>query len=82
MTESEWCVWLSLPVAYLGAFLSGVRPARWFGTRLLPGVAGSVLFVIVSQLPWPWPYALAGSLLLSVVFTSLVFHVAATSDFA
>jgi hypothetical protein len=29
-----------IPLLYMGAFLSGLRPARWYGTRFLPVVAG------------------------------------------
>ena len=36
MTESALRLWLILPLVYLGAFFSGLRPARWFGSRLLP----------------------------------------------
>lgn len=35
-----------LPV-YVSAFLSGLRPARWFGTRLFP-LAGAILVVTVT----------------------------------
>jgi len=81
MTESAWSVWLSLPVAYLSAFLSGLRPARWWGTRLLPGVAGSMLFLFISMAIQSWPITLAASLALSAILMSLIFYVAKTSDF-
>ena len=42
MTLPAWMLWLGMSLLYAGAFLSGLRPARWFGTRLLP-LAGSVL---------------------------------------
>ena len=40
MTGPAFQVWLLMPLAYLGAFASGIRPARWFGSRLLPLVCG------------------------------------------
>ena len=43
------------PVIYLAAFLSGVRPARWWGTRLLPLVGGGVLYMILANVDWWWP---------------------------
>jgi hypothetical protein len=49
MTEPDWCVWLSLPVAYLTAFLSGLLPARWIGTKLMPAIAGSLFVLLVTQ---------------------------------
>src|SRR4029079_19201373 len=30
MTGSAWNLWLTTPLVYVGAFLSGVPPARWF----------------------------------------------------
>jgi len=36
MTGPAWEIWLMMPLIYLGAFLSGLRPARWHATRLLP----------------------------------------------
>ena len=41
MTGPRWQLWLCMPLLYLGAFLSGIRPARWFGTRLMPLVAAA-----------------------------------------
>jgi hypothetical protein len=50
MSQSAWRLALLTPLVYLGAFLSGLRPARWFGTRLLP-LAASLLFLL---LLWDW----------------------------
>jgi len=36
MTKAGWIHLAVAPFAYLGAFLSGIRPGSWFGTRLLP----------------------------------------------
>lgn len=36
MTSDAWLLACTMPIVYLGGFLSGIRPARWFGTRLLP----------------------------------------------
>ncbi len=73
MTESAWCVWLSLPVAYLAAFLSGLRPARWFGTRLLPLLGGGGWIMLLGF--QTWPVALAGSLALSASLLWQVFYI-------
>ena len=40
MTGPAFQVWLLMPLAYLGAFASGIRPARWFGSRLLAARIG------------------------------------------
>lgn len=54
MTEPAWMFLWCIGIAYLGAFLSGLRPARWFGTRLLPLVAALVLAPLALTLPWWW----------------------------
>lgn len=46
MTADAWAVWFAIATVYLGAFLAGLRPARWFGTRLLP-LAGSGIFAVI-----------------------------------
>lgn len=54
MTEPAWRVWLIMILVYLGAFTSGVRPARWWGSRLWPLVAtGGVVFVLATNPAWP-----------------------------
>jgi hypothetical protein len=53
MTATSWLFWVSLPTIYLGAFLSGIRPGQWFGTRLLPliGAGGWAIICTQSILP-------------------------------
>jgi len=36
MTLPVWQIWLAALTVYLGAFLSGLRPGAWIGTRLAP----------------------------------------------
>ena len=55
MTVDSWKLACTLPLIYLGAFLSGIRPGRWFGTRLLPLAAACLLVLFVSILPFRWP---------------------------
>jgi len=44
MTVRSWTAWLAAITIYLGAFLSGLRPAAWLGTRLAPlAAAGAIL---------------------------------------
>ncbi len=54
MTEWAWNLWLTVPLIYVGAFLSGIRPARWFGTRLAPLLAAIGVAVAVTYVPWFW----------------------------
>ncbi len=47
MTVGSWQICLALPTVYLGTMLSGIRSARWFGSRLLPLIATvAVVFLI------------------------------------
>jgi hypothetical protein len=63
MTGYAGRVWFLLPLMYLGAFLSGLRPGRWYGTRLLPlAAAGLVGLLLLQDVAWWWigfPAALA-----------------------
>src|SRR5437867_2133155 len=46
MTDQTFRLILATPLLYLGAFLSGLRPARWWGTRLLPLACAYVAAVL------------------------------------
>jgi len=48
MTLSVWSTWLAAVTVYLGAFLSGLRPGAWVGTRLAP-LAGSIGIIVVVE---------------------------------
>jgi hypothetical protein len=51
MTIPAWQTYLLMPGLYLGAFLTGIRPGRWFGTRLLPAAAVALLLTLIYALP-------------------------------
>ncbi len=56
MTEVAWRQWAALTPIYLGTLLTMLRPARWFGTRLLPVVAVFGWLVGREALgTWWWP---------------------------
>src|SRR5262245_40980481 len=46
MTLPVWWMWLSAATVYLGAFLAGLRPGAWIGTRLAPVAAAICLLVL------------------------------------
>jgi hypothetical protein len=81
MTDQAWRVYLLTPLLYLGAFLSGLRPADWFGTRLLPLAAGAGLGVVLVVVPW-WPVALAAGAALYAALVAAICHVARTRDYS
>ncbi|HZU36786.1 MAG TPA: hypothetical protein VFA18_12785 [Gemmataceae bacterium] len=82
MTGSAWELLLGMPILYLGAFLSGLRPARWYGTRLLPLLGCLLLCVLRSELSETWFLALSVPLVLCGLLAGCVCHVARVRDYA
>ncbi len=82
MTASTWRLTFLLPLLYLGAFLSGQRPARWFGTRLLPLVASILCLALLSWVSWWWSVGFPLTLLLYVLLTANVCFVGQSRDYA
>jgi hypothetical protein len=82
MTGSAWRPAFLVPLLYVGAFLSGLRPARWFGTRLLPLVATATLFVLLNVLPWWWSLGFPLAVLLYGLLVANVCFVAQVRDYA
>lgn len=81
MTGQAWRVYLLAPLVYLGAFLSGLRPADWFGTRLLPLAAGAGLATVLVLVPW-WPLGLAAGAAAYAALVAAVCQVARTRDYS
>ena len=50
MTLQSWSAWFAAATIYLGAFLSGLRPAAWLGTRLAPLAAAGGIIALVDIL--------------------------------
>jgi hypothetical protein len=80
MTAWAWQYWLAFPILYLSAFLSGIRPGRWFGSRLFPLVTAVLATIVVIALPWWWLSALL-SLLFSAAFVQSILYYAQTRDY-
>ncbi len=81
MTVTAWKTWAAMPLIYLGAFLSGVRPGRWWLSRLWPLAAMSPV-VALAVGTWPWP--LVGPPLIAIaalLAITSIFLVAQTRDF-
>jgi hypothetical protein len=68
MTAFNWLSWLAMTAIYLGAFLAGIRPAAWLGTRLAP-LAASLMAVlsICSVVP-----IVSGIMLVGVLNTAII----------
>jgi hypothetical protein len=82
MTETAWIAWFSMTPLYFASFLSGLRPARWYGSRLAPLVACGLPLpvVLVGGLPW-W---LAGLIVLvaDVLLVICIRQVAGERDYS
>jgi hypothetical protein len=81
MTGPAWQQAFLMPLLYLGAFLSGLRPARWFGTRLLPLVGSAGLVVLLRNLPW-WSVGFPLGVLLYGLLVANICFVARVRDYA
>lgn len=81
MTDAALRWWLSFPLLYLGSFLSGIRPARWFGTRLVPLAAAAFFAFSIQFLSRWWLAGLPALLLLEAAMLSAIFWVSRTRDF-
>jgi hypothetical protein len=85
MTEMVWLCWITSVVCYLGAFLAGIRPGRWIGTRLLPVpagflAAGLVLFLRVQFGTPSW--ALGVLVIVCAFFVAMILFAMRTRDFS
>ena len=85
MTVPYWLIWFGMTLLYLGAFLTGLRPGRWYGSRLLP-LAATVpaIFIVVTtafvagKVLWPLLLTfIAGSWMIAMIFL-----VARTRDYS
>jgi ABC-type transport system involved in multi-copper enzyme maturation permease subunit len=81
MTAPAFQLWSLIPLAYLGAFASGIRAARWFGSRLLPLLAVAIPFVFSFEVPSWWLIGFPLLLLVAAVLVSDILWEAETRDY-
>lgn len=83
MTAFAWRLCAAMPLVYLGAFLSGLRPARWYGSRFFPLFSSLFLLIVCMSVSYSWPaLAMLASLALQICYVVVILHVAATRDFS
>lgn len=80
MTIAAWQLSISFPILYLGAFLSGIRPGRWFGSRLAPLAASGLLVMVAAVVPWWW-LSLAIVLVSCTAFVASIFQYVDIRDY-
>jgi ABC-type transport system involved in multi-copper enzyme maturation permease subunit len=81
MTAPMLHLWLSMPLVYLAAFASGIRPARWFGSRLFPLFAVALPVLFLQFAPHWWIIALPALLLATAAMISNILLETETRDF-
>ncbi len=82
MTIGTWLLWFRLPLFYLGAYLSGLRPGRWLGSRALPLFAAPLLFLMLSIVA-SWPLvSVALTLLVELAYLIAIYFVAQSRDYS
>jgi hypothetical protein len=85
MTEPTWLCWIVIVVCYLGAFLAGVRPGRWFGTRLLPVPAAYLMAALILCIRFQLRTELGTLIALVIVcafFINMILFAVRTRDFS
>ncbi len=81
MTLDAWKLSVAMIAVYLGAFMAGIRPGRWVGTRLLPLAGVAILVALIQFVPMPL-VALAAVAALGTVLVGLILFVAQTRDYS
>jgi hypothetical protein len=81
MTLWTWQFFFFCPFLYLCAFLSGLRPARWIGTRTLPVAATVAPAVFLLEFSWIWPLVLPGLLLVYAVLVANICYIGRMRDY-
>ena len=82
LSEPMLRILVCVPVVYLGAFLTAVRCVNWFFSRLMPLGGVCMCWFMLFYLPNWWlvaPLVTAG---FAALLVGIIFHVAASRDFA
>ena len=86
MTADSWRTWFAMPIVYLGAFTTGISPARWFGVRLFPLVTaclGTMILLIAAGLADVSPLAFVIAVVGTVgAYLAILDHLVAVRDFS
>jgi ABC-type transport system involved in multi-copper enzyme maturation permease subunit len=81
MARPAFQIWLTMPLIYLGAFLAGIRPARWYGSRLLPLVAVALPAFLLLYVPDWWLLGLPLLLVMAAALTGVILLEASARDY-
>jgi len=82
MTAGVWRIWIVMPIFYFGAFLTGIRPARWYGSRLFPLIAAVFFYFLASSFPNGFASNAAMTILIVACFTVCIFVASEDRDYS
>jgi ABC-type transport system involved in multi-copper enzyme maturation permease subunit len=82
MTAGAVPLCLAVLLIYLAAFLCGLRPARWYASRFLPGVFAGCLVIISLILPLGAVWASIVLLTACAGYLVVILQVAQTRDYS
>jgi hypothetical protein len=86
MTKWAWNLAVLWVLVYLGAFLSGLRVARWYVSRFWPLIAALILVPVLNVMFWPgtWLEALGalGVLVAGAALAVSVIYIGRTRDYS
>jgi hypothetical protein len=82
MTAIAWKAWIANPTVYLGAFLAGIRPGRWHGTRLLPLPTAGLAALLIPVFPCWLATGLPTLMILNLLLVTDILFVARSRDFS
>lgn len=71
-----------LCVSHLAAFLCGLRPARWWGSRFFPAVAVAFLWIPIMATPWNLAWTWLLLVCACVVLLLAILYVSRERDYA
>ena len=86
MTVPAWVVWFAMTMLYLGTFLTGIIPGRWYRARFLPLAAAvfalivvvGIAFTVFDGTLWPCWIVLA----VDVWMITMILFVARSRDYS
>ncbi|HEY4311005.1 MAG TPA: hypothetical protein VGN12_16255 [Pirellulales bacterium] len=82
LTGRAWLLCLGIVVIYLATFLSGLRPARWYGSRFWPVALALFSAYVLHGMPLAWLITAGALTAIGALYVVAILHVAYARDFS
>jgi ABC-type transport system involved in multi-copper enzyme maturation permease subunit len=82
LTGRAWPACLAIVLLYLAAFLSGLRPARWYASRFWPVPLALFVVVPLTTMPTNWVFKVVPLVVIGLAYAWAILHVACARDFS